>query len=72
MMDLCHACETGDLDELIKVLSSSSCKVNDLIGSHQVRRTALHHAAQYGHLNTVKELVAVSKSIFVKAIFFTI
>ena len=34
--------------------------MNDLVGIHQVRRTALHHAAEYGHLKIIKVLVAVS------------
>ena len=59
-MELCTACEKGNYEGVVQYLSRGRGNVNDLVGIHQVRRTALHHAAEYGHLKIIKVLVAVS------------
>ena len=59
-MELCTACEKGSYEGVVQYLSRSTGNVNDLVGIHQVRRTALHHAAEYGHLKIIEVLVAVS------------
>lgn len=58
-MDLCNACEKGDLEGVIKSLQANLENIHKLVGKHRVQCTALHYAAEYGHLDIVKELLAV-------------
>lgn len=57
-MDLCNACEKGDLEGVIKSLQANLENIHKLVGKHRVQCTALHYAAEYGHLDIVEELLA--------------
>lgn len=65
-MELCSLCEKGDYIEVVSYIHNKHPDINRLVGVHPIQRTALQHAAEYGHLEIVKELVASGATVDTK------